>query len=53
MPVVPGSSQKAISENIKRERAAGYPEKQAVAIAERYADKAKGEQSKTATKHGK
>ena len=33
MPLIKGSSQKAISENIRTERAAGKPEKQAVAIA--------------------
>lgn len=33
MPLMPGSSKKAISENIKREKAAGKPQKQAVAIA--------------------
>lgn len=33
MPLIVGKSKKAVSENIKRERAAGKPEKQAVAIA--------------------
>ena len=34
MPLKPGNSQKVISENIRTERHAGKPEKQAVAIAE-------------------
>ena len=34
MPLVHGSSEDAISENIRREREAGKPEEQAVAIAE-------------------
>lgn len=33
MPLVKSSSKKAVSENIKREIAAGKPQKQAVAIA--------------------
>jgi hypothetical protein len=33
MPLRPGSDRDAISENIRRLRAEGYPEKQAVAIA--------------------
>jgi hypothetical protein len=33
MPLKSGSSKKVVSENIKTERAAGKPEKQAVAIA--------------------
>jgi hypothetical protein len=39
MPLVQGSSAKAVSENIAIERHAGRPEAQAVAIAERTADK--------------
>lgn len=37
MPLVKGSSQAAISENIREMRAAGHPEAQAVAAAEREA----------------
>ena len=33
MPLVKSSSKKAVSENIRREMAAGKPQKQAVAIA--------------------
>jgi hypothetical protein len=33
MPLVKGSSKKAISENIRREMHAGKPQKQAIAIA--------------------
>ena len=33
MPLEPGKSKEAISDNIKTERAAGKPERQAVAIA--------------------
>lgn len=41
MPLVKGSSRRAISENIRRELAAGRPRKQAIAIALRVAGKAK------------
>jgi len=33
MPLIKSGSAKAVSENIKREKAAGKPQKQAVAIA--------------------
>lgn len=41
MPLKPGSSRKAISKNISTERAAGKPQKQAVAIALSEADRSK------------
>jgi hypothetical protein len=41
MPLVKGSSQKAVSQNIKTEIAAGRPQKQAVAIALHVAGKSK------------
>ena len=41
MPLVKGSSKKAISENIRREMSAGKPQKQAIAIAMNVAGKGK------------
>ena len=41
MPLEKGSSQKVISRNIRRERKAGKPQRQAVAIAMRQAGKPK------------
>jgi hypothetical protein len=41
MPLKKGSSKEAISSNIKTERAAGRPEKQAIAIAMSEAGKSK------------
>lgn len=37
MPLVSGSSDKAVSENIRRLRHEGYPQRQAIAIAMRKA----------------
>ncbi|WP_347270356.1 hypothetical protein [Rhizorhabdus histidinilytica] len=42
MPLIKGSSKKAVSSNIKKEMAAGKPQKQVVAIALSVARKAKG-----------
>lgn len=46
MPLIKGSSKKAISENIRREMHAGKPQKQAIAIAYSIARKSKGSVSK-------
>jgi hypothetical protein len=42
MPLIKSKSKKAVGENISREREAGKPEKQAVAIALNVQRKAKG-----------
>lgn len=41
MPLVKGSSKKAVSENIRREMNSGRPQKQAIAIAMSKAGKSK------------
>ena len=41
MPLIPSGSRAAVSQNIRTERAAGKPQKQAVAIAMSEADRAK------------
>jgi hypothetical protein len=46
MPLKKGSSPKTIRENIRRERRAGVPAKQAVAIAHSVARKAKAAKGK-------
>lgn len=46
MPLVKSKSKKAVSTNIKREIAAGKPQKQAVAIALSVQRKAKGKKKK-------
>lgn len=48
MPLIKSTSKKAFGENIARERAAGKPEKQAVAIAYSLAGEARKKPSKTA-----
>jgi len=50
MPLTPGSSQKAVSSNIKKLKGEGYPQKQAIAIA---MDKAKKNESKIGKPVGK
>lgn len=46
MPLKQGSSPATIAANIRAERAAGRPQKQAVAIAESVADKARKKKKK-------
>lgn len=46
MPLKKGDSKEVISENIRTEKAAGKPQKQAVAIALETARRTKGESSK-------
>jgi hypothetical protein len=53
MPLVKGSSQKAVSANIRTEMAHGKPQKQAVAIALDAARRAGGQVSTHAKSHGK
>jgi hypothetical protein len=49
MPLNKGYSKKAISQNIRTERAAGKPQAQAVAIAMSTAERAKKRREKKAT----
>ena len=49
MPLNKGHSKKAISQNIRTERAAGKPQAQAVAIAISTAERAKKRRKKKAT----
>lgn len=51
MPLKKSASPKAFSSNVKKEMAAGKPQKQAVAIA--YSVKRKAEGKKSASKKGK
>lgn len=53
MPLVKGKSQKAISENIRREMHAGKPQAQAIAIAMRTAGKARPQASQRKTARGR
>lgn len=46
MPLRPGSSKEAISQNVKAEIKAGKPQKQAVAIAESVAGRSKKKKAK-------
>lgn len=46
MPLKKGSSNKVISDNIKKERKAGIPEKKAIAIAMKSAGKSKQKKQK-------
>jgi hypothetical protein len=46
MPLKRGSSRKTVSENIRREKAAGKPQKQAVAIALSQARRSRGKRKK-------
>lgn len=46
MPLIRGSSRPTIAQNIARERAAGKPQRQAIAIAERVADEARRKRAK-------
>ncbi len=52
MPLKSGKSKKAISENIRTERQAGKPEKQAIAIAMSKAGKSKGANKRSTGKKG-
>jgi hypothetical protein len=53
MPLIKGSSQKVISENIRREIHRGHPQKQAIAMALASAGKSKGSKVKKSSGKGK
>lgn len=51
MPLKKGSSQKVVSENIRRELRSGKPRDQAIAVALSYAGKARPKSKSSSRKH--